>query len=123
MNKDDVIRMAKEAGLLRVGDGWTEPHRCGATEVSKFAALAFAAGAEHEREECAKVCELIRPTAYSESDLCAEAIRARGEVTREEAQRLINYLEGCLVAGDPTDLIETIRFRLLELEQKKGKKA
>ncbi len=89
MNRDDVIRMAREAGLLRAGDGWTEPHRWGATEVKRFAALVAA----HEREECAKVCEQAEipfdiaiwhdstkkeMTAHTANALAA-AIRARGE--------------------------------------------
>jgi hypothetical protein len=74
MNKDDVIRMAREAGLLRAGDGWTEPHRWGATEVSKFAALAFAAGAAHEREACAGICDR-----WEKAVNAKEAIRARGQ--------------------------------------------
>ena len=57
MEREQIISLAREAGLLRVGDGWTEPHRWGATEVSKFAALAFAAGAAHERERCVKLLE------------------------------------------------------------------
>jgi hypothetical protein len=73
MNQDDVIRMAQEAGLLRVGDGWTEPHRWGATEVERFAALVAA----HEREECAKVCESLHETSWP--DTIAAAIRARGQ--------------------------------------------
>jgi len=47
MNRDDIIRMAREAGLLRSGDGWTEPHRWGITEIERFAALVSA----HERKE------------------------------------------------------------------------
>lgn len=39
MNRDDIIRMAREAGLLRSGDAWTEPHRWGITELERFAAL------------------------------------------------------------------------------------
>ena len=43
MNREDVIRVAREAGLLRSGDGWTAPHRWGATEVERFATLVAAA--------------------------------------------------------------------------------
>jgi len=39
MNRDDIIRMAREAGLLRSGEGWTEPHRWGITEIERFANL------------------------------------------------------------------------------------
>ncbi len=76
MTRDAVIRMAAEAGLLRAGAGWTEPHRWGAAEIESFASLVAA----HEREECAKVCDSLNEdwdNLYVES--CAEAIRARGE--------------------------------------------
>jgi hypothetical protein len=90
MNKDDVIRMAQEAGLLRMGDGWTEPHRWGAPEVSKFAALAFAAGAAHERDACAdEVIDCMRVDFMADSrnagvintalQEAVDAIRARGQ--------------------------------------------
>ncbi len=73
MNREDVIRTAREAGLLRSGDGWTAPHRLGATEVERFAVLVAAA----EREACAKVCderEIANLYGVKES---AAAIRAR----------------------------------------------
>lgn len=79
MSRDDIIRMAREAGLIRTGDGWTEPHRWGMTEIERFAALVAAA----EREECAKLCE--EQPAYGSSDAvamktdCAAAIRNRGK--------------------------------------------
>ena len=78
----DIIRMAQKAGLLRSGDGWTEPHRWGITELERFAALVaeplqsrikdlyrqldevekrldeqYAMGVEAEREACAKLCD------------------------------------------------------------------
>jgi hypothetical protein len=45
--KDDIIRMAREAGLVRAGDGWTEPHRWGLAEIEAFANLVT--GAEREK--------------------------------------------------------------------------
>ncbi len=76
MTKDDIIRMAKEAGFER-----TKMH--GALE--RFAYIVAAA----EREECAKVCEepydLIQITddcseyVYKDHLVCADAIRARGK--------------------------------------------
>ena len=42
MNREDIIRMAREAGLIRAGDGWTEPHRWGLAELERFAALVAA---------------------------------------------------------------------------------
>ena len=84
MTSDDIIRMAREAGLGTVlchnsveGDRvWIE----GADwhdELERFAALVAAA----EREACAKVCE--RLPAQQDIDVrdeCAAAIRARGEI-------------------------------------------
>jgi hypothetical protein len=68
--RDDIIKMAREAGLLRTGDGWTEPHRWGAAEIERFAALVAA----QEREACAKLA--FNAKTYIEA---AAAIRARGE--------------------------------------------
>ena len=39
MDQYSILKMAREAGLLRSGDGWTEPHRWGITEIERFAAL------------------------------------------------------------------------------------
>ena len=79
MNRDDIIRMAREAGF---------PERRAFSDLSdlyprleRFANLVAAA----EREACAKVCENgtflhdFSPEAvYSRA--CARAIRARGQV-------------------------------------------
>jgi hypothetical protein len=68
MTKDDVIRMAREAGfvdyLLRV---WRADEG-----VEKLARAAYEAGVAAEREACAKVCDKLWSAAE-----CAEAIRAR----------------------------------------------
>ena len=63
MNRDDIIRMAREAGVL---SGYESEL------FQRFAALVAAA----EREACAKVCEDIGNTWALD---CADAIRARGE--------------------------------------------
>lgn len=76
MNRDDIIRMALEAGLLRAGDGWTEPHRWGVAEIERFAALVAAA----EREACAAICDRFQARDVGmQPTECAAAIRARGE--------------------------------------------
>lgn len=80
MTREDIIKMAKEAGLLRASNGWTEPHRCGISEFERFAALVAA----HEREACAKACEErqeVFEKYYTKglAAMCAAAIRARGE--------------------------------------------
>jgi len=85
MTRDDIIRMAREAGIdaendtLCRNEGWVEP-------MVKFASLV----AEAEREACVALCfqmwdkwigsedlsEFTRPDAED----CAAAIRARGQV-------------------------------------------
>ena len=77
MTRDDIIRMAREAGLhLYVNDLTEEPY---ALIVERFTALVAAA----ERSACAQVCDEI---ANKPSNMvlgvaldCAAAIRARGE--------------------------------------------
>ena len=72
MDREQIIRMAREAGLAYGSD--EKP----LNSVTRFAALV----AKHEREACAKVCEDI-DTEYEGEDVlatwCATAIRARGQ--------------------------------------------
>ena len=68
MNRDDIIRMAKEADLWMTSD-----ERVAAVE--RFAALVAAA----EREACAKVCEVAEDDEFYTGKQYAAAIRARGE--------------------------------------------
>ena len=75
MNREDIIRMAREAGFKKAGDAY-----CGlAHELERLAALVAAA----EREACAKVCEARFMGDLNREDMearrCAAAIRARGE--------------------------------------------
>jgi hypothetical protein len=63
MDKEDIIRMAREAGL--------DPDLWNYTDAfERFAALVATA----EREACAKVCD---GWTHADGDRCAEAIRAR----------------------------------------------
>ena len=83
MTRDEIIKMAKEAGAMFDHMTWVE--RDLAPVFERFAALVAAA----EREACAKVCEeLPAPDIYSDTDKsmwdvtcmdCASAIRARGQ--------------------------------------------
>jgi len=81
MNRDDIIRMAREAGMYEGWDGWTtgdDPNclypECVYTEnLERFAALVAAA----EREACAKICDAADKSTHS-ADL-ADSIRARGQ--------------------------------------------
>lgn len=78
MTRDDITRMARDAG-------WTEYSLKHAVEVERlvrFAGLVAAA----EREACAQVCrDEIASAAWTDNSYenacldCAEAIRARGE--------------------------------------------
>jgi hypothetical protein len=83
MTREDIIRMAREAGLhLYINDLTEEPY---ARIVERFAALVAAA----EREACAKVCDVtkariwefhpyaVREAAHSVCANLAAAIRAR----------------------------------------------
>ena len=78
MTQDEIVKMAREAGLVRTGDKWVEPARWGVTELVHFAALVAAA----EREACAKVCDVLAVHPEYASDItkvAAQAIRARSE--------------------------------------------
>ena len=87
MNREDIIRMAQEAGLVdwlpnsNFSDGiwWIDAHEVG-SELEAFAALVASA----EREACAKVCEdQADDGTEGEWDGCclslAKQIRARGQ--------------------------------------------
>ena len=88
MTRDDIIRMAREAGFraghieLYGSDPMPFVAPCSATdcmpELVRFAAIVAAA----EREACAQVCDeyaanISNPMNFSEN--CAAAIRARGD--------------------------------------------
>jgi hypothetical protein len=79
MTRDDIIRMAREAGL------WPAVTDSFLKELQEFAALVAAA----EREACSKTCEEYARK-YAKDDVaskaqawmmlqCAAAIRARGQ--------------------------------------------
>lgn len=75
MNRDDILRMAREAagvtypaGMTGVKIGMSEEH------LERFAALVAAA----EREACAKVCEAEGERVDASWVSCAFAIRERG---------------------------------------------
>jgi len=73
MTRDDIIKMALEAGLTVCRDEWVFGEM-----LERFAALVAAA----EREACAKVCErdeLLHYDPVVTADNCAAAIRARGQ--------------------------------------------
>ena len=81
MDREEIIRMAREAGFevyetdVWITDGWW------LEELERFAALVAA----HEREACAKVCDAVQKKNEDdgawmwEARNCAAAIRARNE--------------------------------------------
>jgi hypothetical protein len=96
MDREDIIRMARESGLVRTGDKWVEPARWGVTEIERFAELVakhtlanidpssfmswqegHETGRLAEREACAKVCD-DWPNGRDDVYSIGAAIRARG---------------------------------------------
>ena len=75
MNKDDIIRMAREAGLKAANYPSMVPDSEWET-LGKFIALVAA----HEREACATVCDEMasRDKLSNYYAVAAKAIRARG---------------------------------------------
>jgi hypothetical protein len=67
MAQEDIVKMARKAGIAKYGLGWT----CWEGQLEAFAALVAAA----EREACAKVCE--NKNTLLEWPTYAAAIRAR----------------------------------------------
>ena len=84
MTKDDIIRMAQEAGDSLTDKHGNQDFMFDSYGIERFAALIAAA----EREACAKVCDkqannLWQKNCDSEghgADQCAAAIRARGQL-------------------------------------------
>ena len=84
MDRDDIIRMAREAGAKpsHNPEEW-DIFKISDTDLERFAALVAA----HEREECAKVCEagVVQTNNWDASDwnqackIRAAAIRKRGK--------------------------------------------
>jgi hypothetical protein len=68
MTHEEIIKLARKAGIAKHGLGWT----CWEGQLERFAALVAA----HEREACAKVCDEYGDE-YGE--FIADVIRARGQ--------------------------------------------
>lgn len=77
MTQDEIVKMAREAGLVRTGDKWVEPARWGVTELVHFANLVAAAARAEENEACAKVVEDYCGAWDDKGYALASAIRAR----------------------------------------------
>ena len=75
MTREEIIEMARQAGFLdyELDDGTTHAFD---KRYEAFAVLVASA----EREACAKLCDRYSDGRHANmADLCAEAIRARGE--------------------------------------------
>ena len=77
MTKDDILSMAKEAGIDAWWESGSEWRETFDEHIERFAALV----AEKEREECAKVCDEDLKKWKGQADVyeVAAAIRARGQ--------------------------------------------
>ena len=84
MTQDPIIRMALEAELIQdFGESGTFLYN--KHKLERFFNLAFEAGAKHERELCAKVCDEVEMRFGKDGDAleqyganqCAASIRAR----------------------------------------------
>ena len=76
MTREEIIRMAREAGFdpHDMSDDFT----CNLEDIERFASLVAAA----EREACAKVCDVLAVHPEYASDItkvAAQAIRARSK--------------------------------------------
>jgi len=76
MNREDIIRMAREAGMPPVEIASDKPVLYPVPDaIERFAALVAAA----EREECAKAADEAHELMNSSFQGLAAAIRARGQ--------------------------------------------
>ena len=55
MDREDIIKLAQEAGLIRAGENYTEPARWGISEITNFYNRAAAA----EREKSLRLWMLL----------------------------------------------------------------
>lgn len=99
MTPEQIIKTAEDCGFTRTHTGEVQLWLCNKTDLANFMHViseesyhrgvqnGVVAGANNEREACADLCEEIGSkdnTFYREesgSGHCADAIRARGEVT------------------------------------------
>ena len=89
MNRDDILRMAREAGCGWAHNG-TQPSLVGEEMLERFANLVAAAAKAEEREACAQVCDDTDVVRFWHGGMehddgnrtlgnAAAAIRARGQ--------------------------------------------
>ena len=76
MTQDEIIEMARQAGFEGCAELTWEDVIC-TEELERFAKLV----AQHERDACAGLCDVQASTVAASAEVCAEAIRARGEAS------------------------------------------
>lgn len=76
MNRDEIIEMAREAGVYV--RGYYDETGSTPEELERFFHAAYAAGAAAEREACAKHFERLSGTEWLAENV-ADEIRARSE--------------------------------------------
>ena len=86
MNREDIIKMLKQAGLMADGEWWFTNFNNVEQDVHISYLEAFAAlVASAEREACAELCEMLdvenpKGKSWDEGTIdCANAIRTRGQ--------------------------------------------
>ena len=76
MDRDTIIRLAREAGAVFSADGSRHEFETQKT-LERFAVLVAEHERAAERKECAKVCDEIDRRWINQADKCAAAIRSR----------------------------------------------
>ena len=87
LTRDDIIRMAREAGAMFRADTIIVGAKDADDFVMALAATAYAAGQAAEREACAKVCEDIEQERYA-------LFKGRPPYTGREDGRADHYVNG-----------------------------
>jgi hypothetical protein len=77
MTRDDILKMAREAGIDAWWDSGNEHREVLQEHLERLVRLAYEAGADAEREACVRVLEDYER--FGDTRDCAAAIRARGE--------------------------------------------
>jgi hypothetical protein len=78
MNREDIIRMAKEARFYIEDDEAYSPSNQEDHELTEHLERFAKLVAEHEREACAKVCDDWSAW-HGDTKIISKAIRARGQ--------------------------------------------
>lgn len=98
MNKEEIIKLAQEAGLIRAGENYTEPARWGISEITDFYSRVAAA----EREKLAAwMIERGYATGHGDTikDLLKELEWQIEESVRNEREACAKVCEGRLQHG------------------------